>query len=210
MRLSRWFAAVLIATTPALAHANDDDFDPITVDVVDALNCHIDARAYNSFALSLSSTEDRGAARRGWRAIKGSNAFMSEYRLPKPIAVTGSFQTSHIAFTGSAVLAVLDLPDPAALAKAEQITNQADPAAMLDALVADGTMTAQQAREIPRTNKFLGERVIVDETEHDDKLKMSFKTSIKRVISTVTSHPGKTLYGCAYQIEIVDDEAPAK
>ena len=210
MRFARLFAAGLLAMAPALAQANDDDFDPITVDVVDALNCHIDARTYNGFALSLNSTEDRGAGRRGWRAIKGSNAFMYEYRLPKPIAVTGNFQTSHIAFTSSAVVAVLDLPDPAALAKAEQIVNQADPAALLDALVADGTMTAEQAREIPRTNKFLGERVIVDETEHDDKLKMSFKTSIKRVISTVTSHPGKTLYGCAYRIEIVDEEEPAK
>ena len=210
MPFNRFFAAALIATTPALAQAKDDDFDPITVDVVDAINCHIDARTYNGFALSLNSTDDRGASRRGWRAIKGTNAFMSEYRLPKPIAVTGSFQTSHIALTSSAVLAVLDLPDPAALAKAEQITNQADATVLLDALVADGTMTAEQARQIPRTNKFLGERVIVDETEHDEKLKMSFKTSIKRVISTVTSHPGKSLYGCAYQIEIIDDEEPAK
>ena len=192
----------LVCASPGQA---DDDFDPITVDVADAINCHIDARTYNRFALSLGSDEDKGAARRKWRKIKGTNPFMNEYRLPKPIPITGEYATDHIALTSSGIMAVLDLVDPAGLAKSEAIANAADATSLLDGFVEDGVLTPNEAKAMPRTNKFLGKRVLVDETERDDRLDLSFHTEIKRVISTVTSHPGKTLYGCSYKIEIQDE-----
>ena len=48
--------------TGAVAQENDDDFNPLTVAVEDAINCHIDARTYNGFAWDL---DDKHV---GWRA----------------------------------------------------------------------------------------------------------------------------------------------
>jgi curli biogenesis system outer membrane secretion channel CsgG len=201
------FTVLFAATAYA---ADEEEFDPITVNVADAINCKLDVPTYNSFVMSLDSDEDKGAARRGWKKIKGTNAFMDEWQLPVPILVTGTHSTSRVALTSSGMMAVLDLPDPEPLAKAEQIENAADPEALLKALVDEGSMTAAQARQIPRGNKFLGERTLVDSSEFDAKLDMTFFTTIKRTISNVSTHPGKTLYGCAYKIDFAEGKATKK
>jgi hypothetical protein len=200
--------AMSIFAAPALHAAEQADFNPMTVNVVDAINCRLDVPTYNSFVMSLDSSEDKGAARRGWKKIKSTNAFMYEWRLPAPILVTGTLSASRVALTSSGIMAVLDMPDPIPLAKAEQIKNEADPEALLKALVDDGAMTAAQAKRIPRGNKFLGERAIVEKSEYDAKLDMTFYTTIKRTLSNVTSHPGKTLYGCSYKLDFTEGKAP--
>jgi hypothetical protein len=178
----------------------EEEFDPLTVDVVDAINCHIDAPTFNGFAASLDEADQ--LKKRGWRKLPGKNAFMYEYLLPKPINVTGAYTTRHVALSAGAMMAVLALPDPSALAKEEQIENAADPAELIEGLVKEGSLTPEQAKQIPRTNKFMGERVIVDVKERDEELKADFHTTIRRSISNVSTHPGKTLYGCAYKIDM--------
>jgi hypothetical protein len=193
-------ATSLVFFVPALAQKNDDSFDPISIDITDAINCNIDAPGYNSLALSIS--EDM--KRRGWKKIKSANPFMSEYLLAQPITVAG-MQTSHIAFSSSAVMAVLDLADPNVVAKAEDITNDADPAALFE----DLKLTPEQIKEIPKTDKFLGQKILTDVTEKDAELNMQFHTVIARTISNVASLPKKTLYGCSYRIEVLDAEGKA-
>lgn len=192
------FAILAFNCASAALAQTEDDFDPMTVDVVDAINCRIDAPTYNGFALTLNGS-DKYWKKRGWREIKSSNPFMSEYRLRAPIQIAG-IQTYRVAFTSSGVLAILDLADPSDLAKREEIVNQADPATLIESL----GLTPEQAAQIPTTKKFLGERVFADVTEKDEALGISFHTRITRNISTVTSHPGKTLYGCSYRIEMSD------
>ncbi len=192
---------ICAALLAAPLSAQGEDFDPITVDVVDAINCKIDAPTYTGFALTLDG-DDGGAKQRKWRKIKSKNAFLAEWVLPEPILVEAGHTTSRIAFSSSGIMAILDLADPATLAKAEGIKNDADPAALIAAL----GLTAEQIAQMPVSTKFLGERVIVDETRRDEELKMTLHTQIKRTISNVTSHPGKTLYGCSYRIEIKDIE----
>lgn len=173
----------------------DDEFDPLTVSLEDAINCRLDARTYNGFALNVGG-DDGVAKARKWRRIKTDNPFLNEYQLPAPVSVAG-MRTARIAFSSSGVLAVLDLVDPKPLAKAEQIENQADPAILFKGM----GLTSEQIKAMSGGNKFLGEREIVSKEEKDEKIGLIFTTKVKRSISTVSSHPGKTLYGCSYRID---------
>jgi hypothetical protein len=189
--------ALALLSIPVLAQDEGDDFDPMSIDISDAINCKIDAPSYNSLAISIS--EDM--KKRGWKKVKSANPFMNEYLLPQPITIAG-MQTNRIAFSASAVMAVLDLADPNVVAKVESITNDADPSALFD----DLQLTPEQIKEIPKTDKFLGQKILTDTTEKDAELNMQFHTVIARTISNVTTLPGKTLYGCSYEIEILDKD----
>ncbi len=173
----------------------EDEFDPLAVSLEDAINCRLDARTYNGFALNVGG-DDGVAKARKWRLIKTDNPFLNEYQLPAPVSVAG-MRTARIAFSSSGVLAVLDLVDPKPLAKAEQIENEADPAILFKGM----GLTPEQIKALPGGNKFLGEREIVSKEEKDEKIGLIFTTKVKRSISTVSSHPGKTLYGCSYRVD---------
>ena len=56
-----------------------------------------------------------------------------------------------------------------------------------------------------RSGKFLGEKIMSDTTEKATaENHFGAHTVISRNVSTVTTHPGKTLYGCSYQITLLD------
>lgn len=203
--------------------ATDDvEFDPSNVSITDAVNCHIDAPTYSSFALAVVG-QDNLAEMWGWRKIDSENPFLAEYELPEAEWMTGRWWTRRVAFTSGGVLAILDLADPSELAADEEITNEADFAGP-DESVANATVSASPealnaAAQMGAANpaiandhdpaagftKFMGERVLLDVTEpanEDDSFGM--RTIIARSISNVTSHPGRTLYGCSYRIELLD------
>jgi hypothetical protein len=189
-----WLSA---STMVAKAQDNDDNFDPMSIDITDAIGCKIDAPTYNSLAWSVSADRKK----RGWKIIKSGNPFLNEYLLPQSINVAG-MSTNHIAFSSSAVMAVLDLADPGVIAQKEGITNDADPQAVFD----DLQLTPEQIKEIPKTDKFLGQKILSDTSEKDPELNMTFHTVIARTISNVSTLPGKTLYGCSYRIEVLDKD----
>lgn len=177
--------------------------DPASFNVADAINCYLDAPEYNGFTLSIEGKNGIAQARK-WRKIESKNPFMNEYELPAPILVTGNYSTRHIAFTANAIIAILDLADPAPLAKVEQIENAADPTPLIDALVASGKVTRAQAEAEIKFRKFLGERIILDTTEPaTEEQSFGIHTTIARTISNATSHPEKTFYGCTYRIELL-------
>lgn len=181
-----------------------DEFDPAEVSEVDAIDCRLAVPDYNGFALAIGG-EDGVAARRNWRQVKSGNPFMNEYQLLAPISVAGGHATRRIAFTSNAIVAILDLPDPAGLAREEQIANAADPEPLIAELVASGKASREQIEaEIP-FRKFLGERVLADVTEPgSEEQEFGIRTTIARTVSNATSHPGKTFYGCTYRIELID------
>lgn len=193
MKMLRPGFGLLAALLPAMAPAaaGQDAVDPATIDVRDAIECRLDAPAYNAFALALNG-EEKLAARRGWKPVKSANFLLAEYDLPAPIAVAGAYSTRRIAFTASGVVAVLDLADPSVVARPAQVEN---------ALAAEGL--PQGAATF---RKFLGERVLRDVTDPVDGDNYRARTVIARSVSNVTTHPGKTLYGCSYKIEMLDKD----
>lgn len=200
----RVILALALLSSTSVRAAEDDEFDPADVSVTDAVNCYLDAPTYNAFALSVYG-EDGEAEARGWHRIESDNPFLAEYELPEPIVITGNWTTSRVAFSSSGILAILDETDPSIIAKAEGIANEMDPAPLIDALVASGQVSRREVETEIKFRKFLGQRVLIDETELA-KTPEDFGTHtvISRSISNVTSHPGKTLYGCSYRIELLD------
>lgn len=201
---------------------DDEDFDPSDVSVVDAINCHLDVPTYTSFAFAIDG-EDGLAARLGWRRIDTDNPFLAEFEFPEPERITGHWSTRRVAFSSTGVLAILDVPDPGEIARAEEIANEletsltdeeladavaeASPEALDAAKLASGAASSNRHDVKPHAvfRKFLGQRVLADVTV-PAKADESFgvRTVIARSISNVVSHPGKTLYGCSYRIELLD------
>ncbi|MEG3175601.1 hypothetical protein U1872_05110 [Sphingomonas sp. RB3P16] len=200
----------LYALTLALAlqRADTPNADPAKTSEVDAINCRLDVPSYMQFAMAIDGEEKLAQTRR-WKRVASRNAFMNEYELPKAITV-GGYSTRRIAFTSNAILAILDLPEPATLARSEQIENAMDAAPMIDALVGTGKMTRAQAEAAVPFRKFMGERILKDVTEPAGQGESYGSHSVvARTISNATTHPGKTFYGCSYRLEMLDkDGAP--
>ncbi len=210
MTLSRLGFGLIAVLLPASAPAQDaaggaDTIDPGTIDVTDAIECRLDAPVYTRFAMAVNG-EEKLADKHGWKAVKSANFLLAEYDLPAPIVVAGGYSTRRIAFTSTGVLAILDLPDPAVVARKAQIENAMPAEGLVDALVASGKVTRAQAEAQITFRKFIGERVLRDVTDPADGDHFRARTIIARNVSNVATHPGKTLYGCAYKIELLDKD----
>jgi len=126
------------------------------------------------------------AVAQGLQPLPQGNPFMSEYRLATPITVFGQ-PTERIAIAGASVMAVLDQADPRPLAKRlalETGYNQ------------DG--------------KFMAGRELVSRDVTDPGTGEAQIESIILSVSTVATHPGKTLAGCTYSLDLpAEGDAPA-
>jgi hypothetical protein len=207
MKIRAFRIALLAALLPAsaLAAVQDDEVDPAKIDVRDAIACRLDAPTYNGFAMAVAG-DDALAAKLGWKPVKSGNFLMKEYELPAPIVVAGEYSTRRIAFTSTGVLAILDQPDPAVVARKEKIENGMPTEGLIDTLVASGKVTRAQAEAEIKFHKFLGERVIRDVTDPASGDHFRARTRIALNVSNVATHPGKTLYGCSYKIELLDKD----
>lgn len=206
MKIPCFRIALLAALLPASAFAapvQEDEVDPTKIDVREAIACRLDAPTYNGFAMAVAG-DDKLAAKLGWKPVKSGNFLMKEYDLPAPIVVAEAYRTRRIAFTSSGILAILDEPDPQVVARKEKIENAMGADGLVDTLVASGKVTRAQAEAEIKFRKFLGERVISDVTDPADGDHFRARTRIALNVSNVTSHPGKTLYGCSYKIDLLD------
>ncbi|WP_068082821.1 hypothetical protein [Novosphingobium rosa] len=185
-----------------------EDFNADSVDLVDALTCRLEAPAYNGFAMALASGgADAPDAKRGWRKLKTDNPYMIEYQLPAPITLAGHYATSHIGFTANGVVGFLDQPDPSVIAKPEGIANAMDPEPLIRSLTASGKVTRAQIEKEITFHKFMGQKVVVDsQTPPAPGESFGMHKRITHEISNVSTAPGKTLYGCSYQIEPTDKD----
>ena len=202
-----FFFALTLAL--AVQHADAAEDGPARTSELDAINCRLDVPHYMQFALALDG-EEKLARKRRWKAVVSRNAFIKEYELPAAITVAGAYRTRRIGFTGNAILAILDLPDPATIARAERIDNAMSADPMIAALAATGTMTRPQAEAALPFRKFMGERILTDVTEPagaEDGYGSHFV--VARTISNATTHPGKTFYGCSYRLELLDKDGTA-
>jgi len=121
----------------------------------------------------------------GWRPLPQGNLFMTEYALNTPIKVFGRNAT-QIAFSGTNVMAVLDLPDPRVLARELQLEEGVD----TPEKVMYGREVLSEDTTDPRTGEPMIESIILS-------------------VSNVKSHPGKTLAGCSYSLDLPEEPDPA-
>lgn len=192
-------------STLALISPPRADTDPSQVSEADAISCRLSVPEYTGFALAVDADGPDGIARaRHWKEIASTNPFMREYLLPAEIVVAGAYRTRRIAFTADAILAVLDVADPATVARGENIANAMDPAPLMESLRREGVKNPEA--EI-KFRKFLGERIVKDETEQaKDGEAHGAHMVVARSISNATTHPGKTFYGCSYRMELLDKD----
>jgi hypothetical protein len=169
--------------TPLAAQAQEPvEFDPATLDLAKLIECRTYAPPqYNALAFWLMEDGGKAArARFGLTETRSANPLLQTYALKAPLSVFGR-QTRQVAFTSSGLVAVLDEADPHPLARELGV----DPV-------------------VDSPGKFLGERQISASSQNDEGTSMIFKSRVALNVSTVTSHPGKTLAGCSYEIDIVE------
>ncbi|WP_244480486.1 hypothetical protein [Mesorhizobium sp. Root554] len=167
---------VLPALAVAMAApAAAQDFDPTALDLATLIECRANAPAYNGFALWFSGEPD-AADKLGWRPVDAGNFLLQQYEMSAPVNVFGH-TTETVAFTSTGLMAVLDGVSAPELATERGIVPL-----------------------IATRDKFLGEKVLVDDSEIVDGI--TYATRISLNVSTVDSHPGKVLAGCSYAIEV--------
>lgn len=183
----RLIAAALLTALPlpALAQDTDPAWDPAQVDLSALISCQGQPEQF--MALAIAIQDPLKAVALGWRPLPQTNMFMAEYALNAPVTVFGH-SSQHIAFAGSSVMAILDMPDPRPLAK---------------------QLGLEAAVDTPEKAMF-GKEVLSEETADKASGKVLIRSAVLSV-SNVTSHPGKTLAGCTYSIDPAeeDPEAPA-
>jgi hypothetical protein len=188
MRKSLCIALIAAAClAPAAAWARDDaDIDPATIDLAKLIECRTyDVPTYNALAFWLVGDEaPQARARLGLTEEKSANFLLKAYALKAPITVFGR-QTRHIVFNSSGPMAVLDEADPHPLARQLDIQPTID-----------------------QPGKFLGAREISAKSDKGEAGGFTYTTHVTLNVSTVTSHPGKTLAGCSYTFEMIENAKP--
>ncbi|MFI8717863.1 hypothetical protein ACIGHF_08270 [Stenotrophomonas sp. NPDC077464] len=126
------------------------------------------------------------AVANGMQPLPQNNPFMSEYRLARPLTVFGQ-ATEYVAVSGASIMAILDVADPRPMAKALALEDGVD-----------------------SPEKFMAGREVVSRDVTDPRTGEPMIESIILSLSTVKTHPGKTLAGCTYSLDLpAEDEAPA-
>ena len=126
------------------------------------------------------------AVANGMQPLPQNNQFMSEYRLATPLTVFGQ-RTEYVAVSGASIMAILDVPDPRPMAK---------------------TLALEDGVDNP--DKFMAGREVVSRDVTDPRTGEPMIESIILSLSTVKTHPGKTLAGCTYSLDLpAEDEVPA-
>lgn len=185
--------AALLPATPAVAQqepaavsqeeaAAEDEFDPSTLKLEDIIACRIDVPSYNGFVFWFHDNKE-AHKHFGLTPIHGGeNPFLSEYRLVKPITVFGQ-TTTHIAFSSSAILAVLSGVTPQQMADQLEVRDGGD-----------------------FMGKYLAEKVVSEERIDEPDLNLKGTKRITLNVSTVSTHPDRVLVGCSYRINFDEDD----
>ena len=164
-------ASCIALALPVPVHART-----VPPDLAALIECRGDMAGFLALAPALQDPLEAVAL--GWQPLPQANMFMTEYRLASPIRVFGH-ESSHIAFSGGSVMAILDLPDPRPLA---------------------GELGLETAIDTPAKAMF-GKELRSEESRDGESDQVLIESVILNV-SNVSSHPGKTLVGCSYSLDL--------
>ncbi len=172
--------ALSAQTTPASGSAaGEERLDHAQIDLPALIECRKELADFHYLAPALS--DPLQAVALGWRPLPQANLFMTEFVLNTPITVFGH-AVDHIGFTGDSIIAVLDLPDPRPLARQLELETAID----------------------TPTKAMFGKELVSTE-EPDSQAGVTFIRSVVLNVSNVASHPGKTLVGCSYSLDLAED-----
>ena len=174
----------LFAQAAPAAAAAEEKLDAAEIDLPALVECRRELSDFHYLAPALA--DPLQALALGWRPLPQANLFMTEFALNTPITVFGH-STAHIAFTGDSIIAVLDLPDPRPLAKQLELETAIDTPA-----------------------KAMFGKELVSLEEPNAEAGVTFIRSVVLNVSNVASHPGKTLVGCSYSLDLAEDPEPAE
>jgi hypothetical protein len=183
--MRRLFSLALMLPLPLLAQTatTEEKLDASRIDLAALIECRQVVADFHYLAPALA--DPLQAVALGWRPLPQANLFMTEFRLNSPITVFGD-STDHIAFTGDSIIAILDLPDPRPLAKRLELETAIDTPA----------------------KAMFGKEVSSVEDRDDATGTVYIKSAVLNV-SNVASHPGKTLVGCSYSLDMAEDPEEA-
>lgn len=153
--------------------------DPARIDLAALIECRGELEQFHALAPALG--DPLQAVALGWQPLPQANLFMTEFRLTKPIKVFGH-DSDHIAFTGDGIIALLELPDPRPLARQLELETAID----TPAKAMFGKELVSQELQDPATGTTLIRSVVLN-------------------VSNVSSHPGKTLVGCNYSLDLAEE-----
>lgn len=171
-------AALAAALFPALASAADEapyrDAAEVRSELVKVLGCQASRADYLRLANAVTEIYyDKPAqpALKGWSKAKDDNAFVAMFDLPEAVTVHGR-PTRQLMMAGEGILAVLDGDIADKLAGELKLAPAGEPLA--------GHIRVREVR-----SEDLGDGVAV---------------KIVQTVSTITTHPGKTMVGCEYRM----------
>lgn len=171
------------ATAVDAATKPTEPLDPARIDLPGLIECKRELADFHYLAPAL--IEPLQAVALGWRPLPQANLFMTEFMLNAPISVFG-YSTDHIAVTGDSIIAILDLADPRPLAKQLELETAVDTPAK--------AMFGKELRSHEQSDEASGVTMI---------------DSVVLNVSNVSSHPGRTLVGCSYIMDTLEEpEAP--
>lgn len=178
--LSRLISAAVLAMSlglPLAAMADDEpyrDAAQVRAELGKILSCQAKRADFMRMGSALTDVyyeKPAQPALAGWSKVKDANAFVVLLNMPEPITVYGH-PTRQLMMAGEGVLAVLDGDLVDALSAELKLAPSREP-------LAGHIRTRELSREA------LGDGV---------------EATITQTVSTITSHPGKTLVGCEYRM----------
>jgi len=150
------------------------------LDLTALIECRQSVSDYDAVAPVVA--DPLKAVANGLQPLPQTNQFMSEFRLAAPITVFGE-RAEYITVAGASIMAILDLADPRPLAKRLALEDGGDTPV-----------------------KFLAGRELVSRDVTDPRTGEALIESVILSLSTVKSHPGKTLAGCTYSLDLPPEE----
>lgn len=150
------------------------------LDLTALIECRQSVSDYDAVAPVVA--DPLKAVANGLQPLPQTNQFMSEFRLAAPITVFGE-RAEYITVAGASIMAILNLADPRPLAKRLALE--------------DGVDTPV---------KFMAGRELVSRDVTDPRTGEALIESVILSLSTVKSHPGKTLAGCTYSLDLPPEE----
>lgn len=178
LRLAAAAALAIALTAPSLAFADEDepyrDAAQVREELVKVLTCQAKRADFMRLANALTPVyygKPAQPALAGWAKAEDANAFVALIKMPEPVKVYGH-PTRQLMMAGEGMLAVLDGDHADALAAELKLAPSSEPLAR--------HIRSRELRKEP-----LGDGV---------------EAKINQTVSTLTTHPGKTMVGCEYRM----------
>ncbi|UJB21613.1 MULTISPECIES: hypothetical protein [Lysobacter] len=163
---------------PLAAVAEDDapykDKAELQAELTKVLTCQASRAEYMRFASALTDVYYDKPAQlvlAGWKKVEDANAFVAMIDMPEPVTVYGH-KSRQLMLAGQGMLAVVDGDHADALAKQLKLGAGGEPLA--------GHIRVRDVR-----TEALGDGI---------------EAKIVQTVSTITTHPGKTMVGCEYRV----------